>query len=230
MTVALVPVKEFATAKARLSPLLSEGERSALAQAMLEDVLLTLLMVKELDIVAVVSRDPSAQGLAIGLGCELLTEPKEAASESAAVEYAAQQAAERGADSVLVIPGDAPLVEVRDIQALLDATEKSGPCLVAAPAHDGGTNALLLHPPQAIRCHFGPDSLRLHLAEAKERGVPARVVPCPSLELDADTPDDLAALLARAPRRKVFVKEAERLGLRLRLQEYARARPTASGR
>ena len=220
MTVALVPVKEFATAKARLSPLLSEDERSILAQAMLEDVLLTLVMVKELDLVVVVSRDPSAQGLALGLGAEVLTEPPEAVGESAAVEYAAKQAVQRGADSVLVVPGDAPLVRAEDIRSLLKA-QVQGPCVVAAPAHDGGTNGLLLRPPDVIPCRFGPDSLRLHQGEAQRRGVPFQLVACPSLELDVDTPEDLARLLSQAPRGKGCRRELERWGLTRRLQENA---------
>jgi 2-phospho-L-lactate guanylyltransferase len=222
MSVAVVPVKEFATAKARLSPLLTEEERSLLAQAMLEDVLLTLLMVRELDLVIVVSRDPSAQGLALGLGAEVLTEPKDATSESAAVEYASGQARERGADSILVIPGDAPLVEARDVRALLKVQEQK-PCIVAAPAHDGGTNGLLLRPPDAIPCHFGPDSLRQHLDEAKRKGLPAQVLPCPSLELDVDTPNDLAQALARAPKNRAFLKIAQHLGLPQKLQAHAPA-------
>ena len=77
--------------------------------------------------------------------------------------------------------------------------------VIVPDRHGAGTNALLLSPPDAIEPSFGPGSFARHAARAREAGVAARVAALPSLGLDVDTPDDLAALrsaLATRPRRR----------------------------
>ena len=66
--------------------------------------------------------------------------------------------------------------------------------VIVPDRHGAGTNALLLSPPDAIEPSFGPGSFARHAARAREAGVSTRVAALPSLGLDVDTPDDLAAL------------------------------------
>ncbi|MGH3993293.1 MAG: hypothetical protein ACRDSN_12640, partial [Pseudonocardiaceae bacterium] len=60
--------------------------------------------------------------------------------------------------------------------------------------HGTGTNALVLAPPDAIAPSFGPGSLERHVAAAETAGVAHAVEELPTLMLDVDTRDDLAAL------------------------------------
>ena len=68
--------------------------------------------------------------------------------------------------------------------------------MIVPDRHGSGTNALLLDPPTAIVPAFGPGSFARHAALAAGAGAAVRVGRLPSLELDVDTPGDLAALQA----------------------------------
>ena len=71
---AVVPVKELAGAKQRLSSCLSPEERRALATIMLEDVLDAVSAVRELAGMLVVTVDPVATSLAGRYGARIVTE------------------------------------------------------------------------------------------------------------------------------------------------------------
>ena len=75
--------------------------------------------------------------------------------------------------------------------------------MIVPDRHGAGTNALLIAPPDALEPAFGPGSFARHAALAHAAGARVRVGRLPSLELDVDTPGDLAALRAalwpRAP-------------------------------
>ena len=66
--------------------------------------------------------------------------------------------------------------------------------LVVPDRHGLGTNALLLHPPDAMAPSFGEGSHARHLGNARAAGIHAETVQLPSLALDLDTPDDLAVV------------------------------------
>jgi 2-phospho-L-lactate guanylyltransferase len=197
MTKILIPVKDVERAKERLAVVLSTPERRALAMAMLEDVLEVARATPGHAGIAVVTSDPEATAIARGAGAEVIAEDGQR-SESASVDFAATRLERRGVGAILVIPGDAPLVTVAELSALLAAAFPSPPCLVLAPSRDGrGSNGVLKAPPLVIPSRFGEDSRRLHTAEAAARGVPVRLLDLPGLALDIDTPEDLAEFLSR---------------------------------
>jgi 2-phospho-L-lactate guanylyltransferase len=66
--------------------------------------------------------------------------------------------------------------------------------IVVPDRHGTGTNALVLTPPDAIVPSFGPGSRARHEQAARAAGAHVRVAQPPSLLLDVDTADDLAAL------------------------------------
>jgi 2-phospho-L-lactate guanylyltransferase len=68
---------------------------------------------------------------------------------------------------------------------------------IIAPAHDGGTNALVVTPPEAMLFAYGPDSCAAHQAQAEDAGLSCLVMPLTSLLYDVDRSSDLGARLAR---------------------------------
>ena len=193
-TIAILPIKSFDAAKQRLSTLLGRGSREALAQAMLLDVLASLRRVRGLDEIAVVTGSKVAENAAQGSGISLVRDPEEA-GQSAAAKIGIGYALERGFERALLVPGDTPLIDPGEVDAMLArAEEERTPITIVPDHHDAGTNALLLAPPTAIEPSFGTGSLERHLASALASGYEHRVERLPSLMLDIDTPDDLGEL------------------------------------
>ena len=193
-TFAIVPLKRFADAKRRLSPVLDDAARSALAEAMAADVLAALAQTRHVDRTLVVSRDPRALRLARTYGAIPIADASDR-SLRAAARAGIRAALARGATRALIVSGDCPALDPAELDALLAAPPPPAPAVVVVPdRHGAGTNALLLSPPGAISPAFGEGSCARHLVAAQAAGVPARVAPLASLALDVDTPADLDRL------------------------------------
>lgn len=215
-TIAILPVKSFGAAKQRLGELLAGGSRRALAQAMFSDVLAALRHVPELDEVAVVTSDRSAEWAARSERVLVLPDPAED-GQSAAAQIGIRHALAEGFDRALLVPGDAPLLDPSEVSALLESA--NGRAAIVPDRHGAGTNALLLSPPDAIAPSFGPDSLARHVAGAEAAGLEFSVDELPSLTLDVDTPSDLAEVARRlqtqrglAPQTRGALSQLGRMG------------------
>ncbi len=192
----VVPIKSFGAAKHRLDGLLERAERVQLARAMAEDVLEMVARVEGPGHFAV-SEDPEALALATRYGIEPI-EDRAVQGQSAAVRQGFDAAWDRGFSAAVTIPGDVPGVSLDDLQAL--CTYRPEVEVVLVPDRDGlGSNGLRLIPPHAIALRFGEDSLRLHQDEAERAGRSMVVLPLPSLAVDLDRPEDVAAYLRWAP-------------------------------
>ncbi len=208
----VIPVKNLANAKQRLAPVLGPEERTALATAMLQDVFEAVASWTRRPQVTVVTGDAEARSLARQCGFELLDDPEEA-GESAAVERATRALEVQGTRSLLVIPGDIPLVTAGELEAIYAAAPPAGTVLV--PSHDGrGTNAALRTPASLFPLRFGNDSFLPHRAAAQATGLPLVVLLLPGIALDVDTPQDLAALVTAPGERR-----AQRLAREWKLDE-----------
>jgi len=192
---AVIPVKRFAAAKQRLGPATESVLRADLAEAMLADVLGALGRSRELERLLVVSSEPRAVSLAETAGAEVIADPADA-GHSEAASAGITVALASGAGCAALLPGDCPLLAPAELDAALAAL--SSPGLAVVPdRHGTGTNGLLLAPPDSIRPSFGPGSCRRHLDLAAAAGIAAAVSDrVPSMGLDLDTPEDLAALRA----------------------------------
>ena len=191
---AVVPVKDLGNAKQRLAGVLDQAARTALFRTMLEDVLDALSGAPSLAGIVLVTRDAEAFALAGRYGAECLVEP-ENRGHTAAVEFAAEVLAKRGAGALLQVPGDIPRVAPDDVEAVI-AAHASAPAVTIAPSRDHhGSNAVLCSPPDVFPFRFGDDSFHPHLAAARAIGIEPTVVERPGIGLDIDTPDDLEAFL-----------------------------------
>jgi 2-phospho-L-lactate guanylyltransferase len=192
----LIPVKDLARAKQRLSSLMTQEERTRLAWLMLENTFSAAAASRRADRIAVVTLYPPAISLARKYGIEVFVEKRQI-SESASVDFGSKEARQCGASSALRLPIDLPLVTTEDIDTILDQEADDRP-VVIVPSRDGtGTNAILRRPPDLFPSHFGPGSLAKHRREAADVDAGCRVIELPRIALDIDEPEDVIELLKR---------------------------------
>jgi 2-phospho-L-lactate guanylyltransferase len=189
----LVPVKRLETAKQRLSPLLTRVERSALAQAMLQDVLSALDACQHRDHVALITGDAQARQLAQQYGFGIIDDPDNP-GETGAVERATRIAIQRGAEFTLVLPADIPLITPAEVEQVFAAAPPQGTVLVPS-ASGRGSNAVFRRPADLFPLRFGNDSFLPHLAAARTTSKPVEVLRLTGIAMDIDEPADLAGLL-----------------------------------
>jgi 2-phospho-L-lactate/phosphoenolpyruvate guanylyltransferase len=189
---AVLPVKRFADAKRRLATGMDDERREALVGAMLEDTLEAIDSARSIDCTIVVTGDPRAQQIVASSSADVLPDPADEGHVVAALAGVARAEVE-GADSVVLLPGDCPLLDPKELDRLLTGVPARFVAIVP-DRHGTGTNALVLSPPGAIRPAFGEGSRARHVAAAREADIPFAVEELPSLALDLDTPADVVAL------------------------------------
>ena len=191
-TLAVLPIKNFTEAKQRLETMLTPGPRRALAEAMFSDVLTALRRSSAVEDILVVTRDHGAQQIAGGHGALVLDE--EEPGHNPAALQGVRYALEHEYDRVLLVPGDCPVLDPRELDALIARPYELPSALIVPDRHGTGTNALLLTPPDSLGPAFGPGSRERHVANAESAGTMPEVIEVASLELDIDAPDDLEML------------------------------------
>jgi 2-phospho-L-lactate guanylyltransferase len=189
----VLPVKRFAEAKQRLTAVVDDGRRVALAAAMLEDVLEAIGEARSVESTIVVTGDPVAQEIAHTARAKVVPDPSDQGHVEAALGGIAGAEVD-GAGCVVLLPGDCPLLDPRELDRLLTGVPERYVAVVP-DRHGTGTNALVLSPPSAIQPAFGEGSRDRHVAAARAADIPFAVEEMPSLALDLDTPADLVALI-----------------------------------
>lgn len=192
-TLAILPLKTLDRAKQRLASELDAAPRRSLVEAMFSDALIALRRSEAIDAVIVVTPDHVAQRIGAGYGAEVIEDAD--AGHNDAARRGIEHATSLGADRVLLVPGDCPLIDPGELDALAAHRLRPPAALVVPDRHGTGTNALLIAPPDALNPSFGEGSHDRHLEQARAAGLTAESVPVPSLALDVDTPEDLAALI-----------------------------------
>jgi 2-phospho-L-lactate guanylyltransferase len=198
-TVAILPLKTLTEAKQRLAGELDAAPRRSLVEAMFSDALIALRRAASIECVVVVTADHVAQRIAAGYGADVLEDAEDTGHNDAAVRGLAR-AGELRAARALLVPGDCPLLDPGEIDALVRRRAGTRSVLVVPDRHQTGTNALLITPPDAFRPSFGEGSHERHLRAAQAAGLTAETVEVASLALDVDTPEDLAAVEAQLER------------------------------
>jgi 2-phospho-L-lactate guanylyltransferase len=187
---AIVPVKPLRSGKSRLAGTLSEHERAELNRSLLQHTLKTLVGLKEVEHVLVVSRDPHVLAIARMHGARTVREDGQPHLNTALkrATIVAKMYATRG---VLVLPADLPLISQEDVRTLIERAEDPPVVVIAPDRHERGTNALLILPANLIEYDFGENSFQRHCQRVREAGARLEIVNLPSLALDLDLPEDL---------------------------------------
>ena len=197
----VLPMRTMSGGKARLGEALDAEEREELVLGML---LHTLKVLGEWPVcgrIHVVSPDPVLNEATSQAGIEVSVHRQDDEGLNAGIRLGVSAARVEEATSLLVLPGDLPHLSVEALDELLTAADAGvvaaggGPLVAIVPSDaGGGTNALLLRPPDAIGPSFGPGSFEAHLRAAEAAGAAVQVVSDPVLGFDLDTPDDLERL------------------------------------
>ena len=193
----VVPVKERASAKERLAPMLPPEVRQSLALAMLEDVLVALSATPGIAGLLVVTVDPESRLMAARYGGRAI-EVGARDGHTGAVAAAARLLAAEGRSGMLALPGDIPLVTPAEIAQLL-AAHLPAPSFTIVPSHDKkGSNAIACSSSDAVPLRFGENSFYPHLQAAEARGIRPTVLHLPGIALDIDNPEDVVSFMRTA--------------------------------
>jgi 2-phospho-L-lactate guanylyltransferase len=167
---------------------------------MLADVMAAVCEAESVERVIVVTGEGRAERIALARAkrtatpIEVLQDPVDHGHSQAAT-LGIIRALALGAECSALLPGDCPLLDPAELDAALGRMTP-GRVAMIPDRHGTGTNGLLLAPADAIGPAFGPGSAERHLDRAARAGYEAVTEALPSLALDLDTPDDLAALTA----------------------------------
>jgi len=180
-----VPIKAFSAAKGRLGAVLDDQAREELVRSMAAHVLAAAAPLA----VCVACDDPDVARFAESLGAEVSWTP--GLGLNGALEASVARLAARGADYVTVVHADLPLASGIGVLARTDGVT------IAPDRQRRGTN--LLRVPTSVRftMRFGPNSLRAHLDECEQLGLPVEVLDREDLAFDVDVPRDLVELTTR---------------------------------
>jgi 2-phospho-L-lactate guanylyltransferase len=202
----LLPLKEFAASKQRLAGVLSATERACLLQSMVGDVLAVLTQHRDIERIAICSRDRAAQWLANCYDVEFIDEQRtHTADLNAAVNAAVNGLADAGCSDILVVHGDLPLLSAQDLSTFLQRhRDAQSSAVTIAPDRRGiGTNLLAWRPLGQFQTQYGADSFAQHCAQARALSAQLSICELPGARCDIDEPDDLLLMLAQSHQESV---------------------------
>lgn len=194
----VIPMKSPSRSKQRLASCLLDQERETLAIGLFTNTLaffhyhfpeLPVLVVSESEYVLKLAENYGALTL-FDSGVDGL---------NGALTSATNWIMNAGFTRQLIIPSDIALLERSEINTLLRAANVNQ--VVIARAKDGGTNALLLSPPNVIPFSYGQDSANLHEQKAKDKDCACSMLHLENFSLDIDNQRDLYQAAKYQPHR-----------------------------
>lgn len=196
---AVIPVKASDEAKSRLSGMLDAGERSALVEAMLDNVVSAALSAGSISKVHLVGPEPTA----LPEGVALLRDPGTGLNPAVQSALAEIVAMESPPERVIFVAADLPELTARDLDLL--AIPAADTVVLAPDRHGTGTNALSLPLPAARDFIFayGVGSYERHRREAGRLGLKVETIRSPGLGRDVDEPADLRLAGRALPRARL---------------------------
>src|SRR5437016_1750470 len=191
MKTVVLPVKDFANAKQRLSDALDGSARAGLARAMCLDVLQALARTRVPQRVIVFTAADEVIQMTRPFGFDVVFE-KSVDGHSAAVNHMVSELVSNSA-RIVSIASDLPRLVPSEIDFAMDAASEP---VTLIPSRDWtGTNGVVFLPPARIEMEYGEGSFRRHLSKAAAAGHRADVMNLPGVAFDIDTPEDLDLFL-----------------------------------
>jgi 2-phospho-L-lactate guanylyltransferase len=193
----VIPVKDPAAAKSRLAPILSGEARRELATVLFRETLRFFRGTFAGLPLVVVTDGAAFADEAARAGATVLRDG--GSGLTAAVELATAWSVEHNFRAQLVIPSDIGALDHDEVARLIEHPRPAPSVVLCPSADEGGTNALLTAPPDAVPIWYGAGSFERFRREAAARGIRAEVLRLPNLALDLDTPEDVKRFLDLGP-------------------------------
>ena len=182
----VIPVKRLDEAKSRLAEVLDEEHRQALMRDLIARVA-TAARQAACGPIWIATSDPGGPALAADLGVDVVSDGDLAWNQG--LEHA-RRLLDPLPERVLYLAGDLPRVTAEEVRELAVAAPARG--VVIGRARDGGTNALLVSPADALTPRFGEHgSAAVHRYAALAAGLEVVILDLPGVALDIDTPQDI---------------------------------------
>jgi 2-phospho-L-lactate guanylyltransferase len=183
-------MKDPRSSKQRLSDVLAPKERECIAINLLHKTLHFLTRHFQQHTILIVTPSDFIAKIAADYKVDVLLE-KSAKGLNAAIANATQYCIENEFSSQLVLPADIINLDLAEFTQLLNIPRTFGSVTIC-PSDDGGTNALISTPPNAIDFHYGIKSSEKHWRCAQQQQLFCQLITLPKLALDLDTAKDLA--------------------------------------
>jgi len=193
-------MKDLKRAKTRLEPVLGSDMREQLARHLFEHTLQFFHKFYADEKLSVVT--PSSDIANIASRHNAIALHQESGDINMAAQIAIRWACSLNVKHLLIIHADIAVLQKAEIDQMIETAKKTS--VVIAPSHDGGSNALLLSPPDAITPHFGYRSAAAHVEVAKITGKSYRCLYLPHLSHDIDRPQDLSGATQQKQSVEIF--------------------------
>jgi 2-phospho-L-lactate guanylyltransferase len=177
---AVIPYKK-ASAKSRLSPVLTWEEREEFVELMLNQVIGTLM---EAGIGKIEILSPSMYGLENMTKANVLLDKSD-------LNEALNRYLEQAKEPVMIVMADLPLLSPDHVKGI--TSTKEDVCIV--PGKGGGTNVLFIKNPSVYRVRYYGSSFLTHCSISEKTGQKVEVYDSFFAATDMDEPEDLVELL-----------------------------------
>jgi 2-phospho-L-lactate guanylyltransferase len=189
---ALIPVKSLHLGKSRLGTALTPQQRVQLTEDTLRRLLHLLHTHPGIGGICVVTRDAHVARWLAGRNVRIIKE--HGVGLNPALQEAREVLMRDGAQALLILPADLAAISSADIDGILALGEHNA-VVIAPDRRGGGTNALLMRPPEIIPLCFGADSAHAHAAAARAAEAKVAFWHSDSIGLDLDEPEDITRYL-----------------------------------
>ena len=158
----IITVTTFRNTKTRLSPFLSDEERTKLLRAMLHDVIDALK--RHVDKIIIISRDEDVLSYAESLNVDTILENDNSNLNKALTQ--AMKYCKGKTRKIMIVPSDVPLIGKTNVKMVIDAAKSLD--FIIVPSKGGGTNMIIMKP-MAIRTRYEGLSYKEHVNVAEKK-------------------------------------------------------------
>lgn len=189
--ITIIPVSSFNNSKTRLSPFLSENERTLLLKYMLKDIITNIK--SNASKVIITSKDEDVLDYARNLKLNIYKEKKHDSNHlnNSLIDVLNYIKEEYDQYNTLILPADIPLIKDKNMRYIKDNEND----FIISPSKGGGTNLLYINQEYDYIPQFGEFSFFKHVKEAEKRNMNINIYDSFYLSLDINTPQDLGELL-----------------------------------